>query len=47
MIRNYLPCLLFSYHMYLTQMVNTRRVVELIYLPDDTLGGYLDNPSHN
>jgi hypothetical protein len=21
--------------------------VELIYLPIDTLGGYLDNPSHN
>jgi hypothetical protein len=25
MICNYLPCPLFSYHMYLTQMVNTRR----------------------
>jgi hypothetical protein len=28
----YLPCLLFSYHMYLTQMVNTRRGGG-IYLP--------------
>ena len=25
LICKYLPCLLFSYHMYLTQMVNTRR----------------------
>jgi hypothetical protein len=25
MIRNYLPCLLFSYHIFLTQMVNTRK----------------------
>jgi hypothetical protein len=48
MPHNHLPCLLFS----LTICLQLRwsipgRVVELIYLPIDTLGGYLDNHIKN
>jgi hypothetical protein len=49
MLRNYLPCLqpFLFYHMFLTQMVNTRKGGGIDLPPIDTVGGYSDNHNNN
>jgi hypothetical protein len=48
MFRNYSPCLRFflTYHMFLTQMVNTRKGGGIDLPPIDTIGGYSDSNSN-